>query len=67
MAYFSNGTEGDIYEAEYCDRCIHQDGCAVWELHMIHNSDQHDDERLASILGTLIPRSKDGTANHAAR
>ena len=26
MGYFSNGTEGDMYEAQYCDKCQHQDG-----------------------------------------
>jgi hypothetical protein len=34
MGYFSNGTEGMDYEAQYCDKCVHQDGptengCAV--------------------------------------
>ncbi len=34
MGYFANGTEGDIYEARYCARCIHRGdpdgpGCPV--------------------------------------
>lgn len=30
MGYFANGTEGDMYEEQYCDRCVHQNaevGC----------------------------------------
>lgn len=44
MAYFSNGTEGMAYEAAYCERCVHygnaENGCSVWMLHFIFNSDQ---------------------------
>ncbi len=59
MGYFSNGTEGMAYEAEYCDKCIHQEnGCAVWLAHMMHNYDECNNEK--SILHILIPRNKDG-------
>jgi hypothetical protein len=60
MGYFSNGTEGMAYEAEYCDRCIHQDGkdgesgCAIWLAHMLHNYDECNKKE--SILHLLIPR-----------
>ena len=32
MGYFSNGTEGMMYEEEYCDKCWHggDNACAVW-------------------------------------
>lgn len=36
MAYFSNGTEGDIYREAFCARCIHDREdkmCPVWEIH----------------------------------
>lgn len=65
MGYFSNGTEGEAYEARYCSRCIHQNGpdgdggCAVWLLHMLHNYDECNKED--SFLHTLIPRH--GTTN----
>lgn len=40
MAYFSNGTQGDSFQAAYCDRCALQDGCAVWNVHLLHNYSQ---------------------------
>jgi len=66
MAYFSNGTEGEMYAEQYCDRCIHQNGsddrgCAVWMAHLIHNYKECNNED--SILHILIPRSKDGLGN----
>ena len=48
MAYFSNGTEGECYEAEYCSGCVNfrtqgdegGDGCAILDLHLQWNYDQ---------------------------
>jgi len=57
MAYFSNGTEGALYEDRYCYRCIHGpehdegQGCAVWVLHLIHNGESDKRE----LLDALIP------------
>lgn len=54
MGYFSNGTEGELYEERYCNRCIHQDDpCAVWLLHMLHNYDECNNKD--SMLHVLIP------------
>ena len=65
MGYFSNGTEGAIYEELYCSRCIHQKpndgGCAVFLAHLLHNYEECDNED--SILHLLIPRKKDGIGN----
>ena len=67
MGYFSNGTQGMHYEAQYCNQCIHQhgpdgkSGCAIWLAHMIHNYDECTNE--ASILDILIPRTKDKLDN----
>jgi hypothetical protein len=64
MAYFPNGTAGMMYEAEFCDRCVHQNGpdgesgCAVMLAHMLHNYAECNKED--SILHLLIPRTKDG-------
>lgn len=60
MAYFSNGgSEGEAYEAEWCDKCIHQgNGCAVWLAHLLHNYDECNNKD--SILHLLIPRTDDG-------
>lgn len=61
MGYFSNGTDGDCYQEEFCDKCVHQEGgCAVWQLHLRYNSDQCDKTNagaaLKDVLDTLIPR-----------
>lgn len=70
MAYFSNGTEGEMYAEEYCDRCIHgplhsDDTCAVWDAHLFHNYEECN--KKDSILHELIPRSKDGLGNEQCR
>lgn len=53
MAYFSNGTEGMMYEEQWCSRCIHNEGCAVWMAHQLHNYDECNKKE--SILHELIP------------
>lgn len=64
MGYFSNGTEWECYEAQYCSRCVHHktepgEGCAVVLLHMTRNYKDCNDED--SPLHVLIPR--DGIRN----
>lgn len=67
MGYFSNGTEGEIYEHNFCRRCVHAQGehgpygCAVWQAHMQFNYAHCNDEE--SILHILIPRSEDKLEN----
>lgn len=67
MGYFSNGTEAMMYEEQYCDNCVHQDGpdgksgCAVWLAHFLYNYKECNNPE--SILHLLIPRSKDGLTN----
>lgn len=65
MGYFSNGTEGESYEAQYCSRCVHQKpddgGCAVFLAHLLHNYDECNKDD--SILHMLIPRKKVGVGN----
>ena len=64
MGYFPNGTSGDLYEVEYCHRCIHEgghdgkSGCAVMLAHILHNYKECNNED--SILHLLIPRTKLG-------
>ena len=67
MGYFSNGTEGDLYEAEYCANCANYRvleeaacmTCPVLEVHALFNYDQCKDGQLGDaltlLLGTLIP------------
>lgn len=67
MAYFSNGSEGQDYEARWCNRCVHEGGpngpgCAVWLAHLMHNSDQVKGSPLESTLAILIPVDARGFA-----
>ncbi len=60
MGYFANGTEGDMYEEEFCSRCVHygdmdkDELCPVWEAHLLYSYD--DCNKPESILHILIPR-----------
>lgn len=66
MAYFSNGTEGDLYYERWCERCIHQGGCSdpycpIWELHLIWNYDACEPKTAVDVtkkaaLEAFIPR-----------
>jgi hypothetical protein len=73
MAYFSNGTEGMMYEEQYCERCVHyidrgagSDSCPIWELHFHYNYDQSGKSKAAKaikhFLDELIPTRADGFA-----
>lgn len=61
MAYFSNGSEGEFYEANICAHCVHgpdvEDGCAVWLVHLMFNYEQNTNPDLATTLELLIPRA----------
>ena len=62
MAYFANGTQGQIYEDQYCARCVHSldkdankgECCPVLMLHLLWNGDKIEDRELA--LDLFIPR-----------
>lgn len=59
MGYFPNGTAGQMYEDQWCSKCIHRDGpCVVMIAHDLHNYDQCNDKD--SILHLLIPRDEKG-------
>lgn len=66
MAYFSNGTEGEMYEAQWCNHCIHNpvegDGCAVLCAHLLYNyyALNKENEMAKQILDLLIPMKAGG-------
>lgn len=66
MGYFSNGTEGEMYEEEFCSRCVHYgeagESCAILQVHAIWNYDQNrkDKKEIRDLLDDLIPRLNDG-------
>ena len=74
MGYFSNGTEGDVYQEAYCFRCAHWrddddgrgPGCPVWDAHLLYAYEEADSGSNAeAILDLLIPRS--GISNERCR
>jgi hypothetical protein len=67
MGQFSNGTEGDIYREQWCDRCVRdaKNDCPVWNAHLVHANS--DEPGIGNILNMLIPRSKDGLHNEKCR
>lgn len=72
MAYFSNGTEGDIFRERNCDLCVHDlhGICPVWGLHLSRNYDQCEKTPLGTttkdILASLIPEDADGFARNCS-
>ena len=54
MALFANGTDQEIYEAQWCQRCLHHDeekGCPVMTAHLVWCGDG----RRQDVLDMLIP------------
>jgi hypothetical protein len=71
MAYFSNGSEGDWFREQWCERCVNwrEDepdnwGCPIIDLHMMGNYVQCEDTESgkfwARVLSAFIPRKDDG-------
>lgn len=62
MGYFSNGIEGDMYEAQYCGNCAHNDaetGCPVMLCHILYAYEECNNRgktNAANMLDILIPR-----------
>lgn len=65
MAYFSNGCEGESYQEQYCNRCIHGAGpkiCPVWKLHLLYAYQlcNKQGEPGKVMLDVLIPMAQNG-------
>ena len=67
MGYFPNGTAGDMYQAKYCDHCVHwvlvdsrsdTYGCPCLDAHAIWNYEECNKED--SVLHKMIPRDHNG-------
>jgi hypothetical protein len=73
VGYFSNGTEGAMYEEDYCNRCVHRGndedgGCVVWLAHLMYSYTECNSKSNAKhILDLLIPPSKDHLYNEQCR
>jgi len=58
MAFFSNSTEGGIWEANNCAHCpADQTKCPVLTAHYAYNGSQHQpgNEDLMGVLSILVP------------
>ena len=64
MGYFSNGTEGMLYEDKYCEKCVHyhpEHNCPCLDAHMLWNYDECN--KKDSILHKMIPLLEDSPGN----
>lgn len=67
MAYFPNGSSGDICMERYCERCLNwadrKDGrgfgCPIWDAHHSGNYEQCKNKGVKEILEILWPTNKD--------
>ena len=58
MAFFSNGTEGMVFDEE-CSTCIHgEKSCPISLVQMIYNYEARNNKVAREILDTLV--SQDG-------
>jgi len=70
MAYFPNGTSGDIYMEKFCFQCRNwksrededkdNEGCPIIDVHFSVNYTQCRNEKIKRILEILIPTGEDG-------
>jgi hypothetical protein len=64
MAYFSNGSSGDRYMENWCERCRNfkrrededTEGCPIWDLHLMYN--YNENELHAKMRDHFIPMDK---------
>lgn len=56
------------YEAQYCDRCVHQNGpdgksgCAVWLAHMTYNYELCNSKEAGKVILDMLIPEKDNFA-----
>lgn len=62
MGYFPNGIAGDMFEAQWCNRCVHENdekGCPVMLAHILYAYELCNDDPAKSkakhMLDMLIP------------
>ena len=68
MAYFPNGTSGDVYLEDWCFRCknwkLRKDDfvpdCPIWDAHTLTSYPSANNELAKEILNILIPMDKEG-------
>lgn len=76
MGYFSNGTEGMIFEEQWCSRCVHSDDrpgkeigdrdnppCPVWMAHLMFAYDECDSKSNAKTILDMLITPREETAS----
>jgi len=60
VAYFPNGTSGEVFRDQYCDRCKwdKDQSCPIWAAHLVYNYDECNNNK--SILHMRIKETPDG-------
>jgi hypothetical protein len=66
MGFFANGTEGQIFQELYCEKCINYrkregestEGCPIWDLHLLFNYKQFGSKECKEMLEFLIKLEK---------
>jgi hypothetical protein len=65
MGYFSNGTSGDMFEAEWCNRCAHENDemcCPVMLAHILYAYELCNEDAAKNpgkhVLDMLIARAE---------
>jgi hypothetical protein len=59
MAYFSNGTEGECFEAQ-CNKCKYgEKACPIYQVQFLYNYDAVNNDVATRILNHLV--QNDGT------
>jgi len=73
MAYFANGTDGQLAEARNCDKCKHNldmddelSTCPILFAHLLHNYTQCSNKAVKEILEILWPMDEDGFAGQCS-
>ena len=60
MAYFSNGTEFDVWQGNNCEKCAHDMlDCPILSIQDLFNYEQHRNVKLRYILESFIPEEND--------
>jgi hypothetical protein len=62
VGYFSNGTEGLMYQEKYCFRCSYwndEAGCPIWLLHELHVGEKKWQPTLDRLI-PMVPKRLSG-------
>ena len=71
MGYFSNGTEGEMFQEAFCERCVNWrdlddgrgPGCPVWDAHLTFAYEECNSESNAKTILDMLITPKTITAS----